>query len=128
MKRLIVCCDGTWNDTDNKRTDTNVFRIAKAIHGSRRTGSVLQIVLYLRGVGTSGLKAETWIDGGIGLGVNENIRSGYMFIAQNYVPGDEIFIFGFSRGAYTARSLVGFLNACGVLKRENLADLPDAWD
>jgi uncharacterized protein (DUF2235 family) len=127
MKRLVVCCDGTWNDTDNQSTDTNVFRIAKAIHGSQETGGVLQIVLYLRGVGTSGLKAETWIEGATGLGIDDNIRSGYMFIVQNYVHGDEIFIFGFSRGAYTARSLVGFLNACGILKRQNLADLPNAW-
>jgi uncharacterized protein (DUF2235 family) len=81
MKRLIVCCDGTWNDTDNQSTDTNVFRIAKAIHGSQQTGGILQAVLYLRGVGTSGLKAETWIEGATGLGVDDNIRSGYMFIA-----------------------------------------------
>lgn len=127
MKRLIVCCDGTWNDTDSQSTDTNVFRIAKAIHGSQETGGVLQIVLYMRGVGTSGLKAETWIEGATGLGIDDNIRSGYMFIAQNYIPGDQIFFFGFSRGAYTARSLVGFLNACGILKRERLGDLPDAW-
>ena len=58
MKRLVVCCDGTWNDTDNQSTDRNVFRIAKAIHGSQDTGGVLQVVLYLRGVGTSGLKAR----------------------------------------------------------------------
>ena len=125
-KRLIVCCDGTWDDTDNQSTDTNVFRIAKAIHGSQETDE-LQIVLYLRGVGTSGLKAETWIEGATGLGVDDNIRSGYMFIAQNYVPGDEIFLFGFSRGAYTARSLTGFLSACGILKRQDLGYLPSAW-
>jgi uncharacterized protein (DUF2235 family) len=127
MKRLIVCCDGTWNDSDNKSTDTNVFRIATAIHGSQSTGNILQIVLYLRGVGTAGLKAETFIEGATGLGVDDNICSGYMFIAQNFVPGDEIFLFGFSRGAYTARSLAGFLNACGILKRQNLGDLPNAW-
>jgi uncharacterized protein (DUF2235 family) len=127
MKRLVVCSDGTWNTTDKQSTDTNVFRIAKAIHASHETDGVLQIVLYLRGVGTSGLTAETWIEGATGLGVDDNIRSGYMFIAQNYIPGDEIFLFGFSRGAYTARSLVGLLNACGVLKRQNLTDLPSAW-
>jgi len=79
------------------------------------------------GSGTSGLKAETWIEGATGLGVDDNIRSGYMFIAQNYIPGDQIFIFGFSRGAYTARSLVGFFSACGILKRPNLGHLPSAW-
>ncbi len=127
MKRVIVCCDGTWNDTDDQSVDTNVFRIARAIHATQRTGGVMQIVLYLRGVGTSGLRIERLVEGAIGLGVDDNIRSAYMFIAQNYVPGDEIFVFGFSRGAYTARSLAGLIGACGILKRQNLGDLPDAW-
>lgn len=48
-------------------------------------------------------------------------------IAQNYVPGDEVFLFGFSRGAYTARSLAGFIGACGILKRQRLGDLAKAW-
>lgn len=51
-----------------------------------------------------------------------------MFIAQNYVPGDEIYFFGFSHGAYTARSLAGFISACGLLKRQRLDSLPSAWD
>jgi len=127
MKRVIVCCDGTWNDADNQSTDTNVFRIAHAIHATQHTGGVLQIVLYLRGVGTSGLSIERLIEGATGLGVDDNIRSAYMFIAQNYVPEDEIFLFGFSRGAYTARSLAGLINACGILKRQKLLDLPNAW-
>ena len=84
MKRLVVCCDGTWNDTDNQSLDTNGFRIAKSIHASQQTGGILQLVLYLRGVGTSGLAIETLIEGATGLGVDDNIRSGYMFIAQNY--------------------------------------------
>jgi uncharacterized protein (DUF2235 family) len=84
-------------------------------------------VLYLRGVGTAGLHAEIVFEGATGLGVDENIRSGYMFIAQNYLPEDEIFLFGFSRGAFTARSLSGLINACGVLKRQKLGDLGLAW-
>jgi uncharacterized protein (DUF2235 family) len=127
MKRVIVCCDGTWNDTDNQSADTNVFRIARAIHATQKTGGVTQIVLYLRGVGTSGLRIERLIDGGTGFGVDDNIRSAYMFIAQNYVPGDEIFLFGFSRGAFTARSLAGWISVCGILKRQSLGDLPQAW-
>jgi uncharacterized protein (DUF2235 family) len=71
VKTLVVCCDGTWNDTDNQSTDTNVFRIARSIHASQGTGGVLQIVLYLRGVGTSGLKIETIVEGAVGLGVDE---------------------------------------------------------
>ena len=124
MKRIVVCCDGTWNNVDSPSKDTNVFRMAKAIHGNDGE----QIVLYLQGIGTTGLKIGDLIEGAIGLGVDENIRSAYMFIAQNYVPGGEIFLFGFSRGAFTARSLAGFISACGLLKRQNLGDLPAAWD
>jgi uncharacterized protein (DUF2235 family) len=127
VKRVIVCCDGTWNDADNQNTDTNVFRMARAIHATQETGGVLQIVLYLSGVGTSGLEFEKLVAGAIGLGVGDNIRSAYMFIAQNFLPGDEIFLFGFSRGAFTARSLAGLINACGILKRQKLGDLPSAW-
>ncbi|CAA2160902.1 hypothetical protein MBRA_06057 [Methylobacterium brachiatum] len=128
MKRIVVCCDGTWNNDDLQTDDTNVAQIARSIHGSVETGKAsFQIVLYLRGVGTTGLKLETFIEGATGFGIDDNIRSGYQFIAQNYVPGDEIFLFGFSRGAFTARSLVGLISACGVLKRQSLASLPDAW-
>jgi uncharacterized protein (DUF2235 family) len=127
MKRVIVCCDGTWNDVDNQSTDTNVFRMARAIHTTQETGGVLQIVLYLSGVGTEGPEFEKLVAGAIGLGVGDNIRSAYMFIAQNYLAGDEIFLFGFSRGAFTARSLAGLINACGILTRQKLGDLPYAW-
>ncbi len=127
MKRIVVCCDGTWNADDIQTTDTNVAVLARSIHGSQQTGGVLQIVLYLRGVGTTGLKLETWIEGVTGIGIDDNIRSAYQFIAQNYVPGDEIYLFGFSRGAFTVRSLVGLITACGILHRESLSALPAAW-
>jgi Uncharacterized alpha/beta hydrolase domain (DUF2235) len=55
MKRIVVCLDGTWNSDDTQTTDTNVSQIARAIHGSQEIGGILQIVLYLRGVGTTGL-------------------------------------------------------------------------
>jgi uncharacterized protein (DUF2235 family) len=58
--------------------------------------------------------------------VDDNIRSAYQFIAQNYVPGDEIYLFGFSRGAFTARSLAGLITACGILLCQSLGALPDA--
>ena len=127
MKRIIVCCDGTWNADDLQTNDTNVAVLARAIHGSQQTGGTLQIVLYVRGVGTTGLKLETWIEGATGFVVDDNIRSAYQFIAQNYVPGDEIYLFGFSRGAFTARSLAGLITACGILFRPSLGALPDAW-
>lgn len=127
MKRIVVCCDGTWNNDDLQSNDTNVARLARAIHGSQQTGGVPQIVLYLRGVGTTGLKLESWIEGATGLGVDDIIRAAYQFIAQNYLPGDEVFLFGFSRGAFTVRSLAGLITACGILYRQSLAALPDAW-
>src|SRR4030081_595939 len=127
MKRIVVCCDGTWNADDTQTDDTNVALIARSAHGSQQTGGVLQIVLYLRGVGTSGLKLKSFIEGATGVGVDDNIRSAYQFICQNYVPGDEIYLFGFSRGAFTVRSLAGLITACGILFRQSLAALPDAW-
>ena len=127
MKRIIVCCDGTWNSDDTQTDDTNVALLARSIHGSQQTGGTLQIVLYLRGVGTTGLKLESWIEGATGVGVDDNIRSAYQFIAQNYLPGDEIYLFGFSRGAFTARSLAGLITACGILFRQSLGALPNAW-
>lgn len=127
MKRIIVCCDGTWNADDTQTTDTNVAVLSRSIHGSQETNNVSQIVLYLRGVGTTGLKIETLIAGAVGIGVDDNIRSAYQFIAQNYVPGDEIYLFGFSRGAFTARSLGGLITACGILYRQSLGALPNAW-
>jgi uncharacterized protein (DUF2235 family) len=127
VKRIIVCCDGTWNNDDLQTDDTNVALLARAIHGSQQTDGIIQIVLYLRGVGSTGLKLETWIEGATGLGVDDNIRSAYQFIAQNYLPGDDIYLFGFSRGAFTVRSLAGLITACGILYRQSLAALPDAW-
>jgi uncharacterized protein (DUF2235 family) len=124
-KRLVVCFDGTWNAADSKDAETNVVKLARAIP-VRDPADNLQLVLYLRGVGTGGF-ADRLVGGAVGEGVENNLRSGYMFIAQNYEPGDEIFLFGFSRGAFTARSLSGFISAAGLLKRECLSLMFNAW-
>ncbi|MET1028054.1 MAG: DUF2235 domain-containing protein [Dongiaceae bacterium] len=128
MRRLVICFDGTWNNADSDKADTNVALIARAIHATQETGGVQQSVLYLRGVGATGLEVQRIVEGATGLGIDDNIRSGYMFLAQNYLPGDEIFLFGFSRGAFTARSVVGFIASCGLLKRQRLGDLGKAWN
>jgi uncharacterized protein (DUF2235 family) len=129
MRRLILCFDGTWNSADSEKADTNVVRLARAIHATQETGGVQQTVLYLRGIGSTGLDIERIVDGATGLGIDDIIRSGYMFLAQNYEPGQtEIFLFGFSRGAFTARSVAGFISCCGLLKRQRLGDLGKAWD
>ena len=125
-KRLVVCFDGTWNSADSERAETNVARIARAVRAS--SGDRVQITLYLRGIGTTGLAVQRVVEGATGLGIDDTIRSGYMFLAQNYIPGDEIHLFGFSRGAFGARSLAGFLAAAGLLKRQSLGSILAAWD
>ena len=80
MKRIIVCCDGTWNDADTQTAETNVALMARSIHAYQDTGGVLQVVLYLRGVGTTGLHFETVFDGATGHGIADNI------LCRLYVP------------------------------------------
>ncbi|MBP0616255.1 DUF2235 domain-containing protein [Jiella mangrovi] len=138
QKRLVVCFDGTWNNADTSGDNaTNVERIARAVKGD--SGDIPQITLYLRGVGSTGYRLQRIIDGATGNGVDDNIRSAYQFLAQNYlperpdgngdlIPADEIFLFGFSRGAFSARSLAGFLSTSGLLKRQRLGDIKAAWD
>ncbi|WP_209443143.1 DUF2235 domain-containing protein [Falsiroseomonas frigidaquae] len=126
-KRLVVCFDGTWNSADAERSETNVARLARAVRANSGQDGIRQVTLYLRGVGSTGIALQKLVGGAFGEGVDDNIRSGYMFLVQNYVPGDEIFLFGFSRGAFSARSLSGLIGACGLLKRQRLADLRAAW-
>lgn len=127
MKRLAIFFDGTWNSADGDGTvDTNVVKLSRAVHATQDTAHH-QIVLYLRGVGSTGVALERLVAGATGEGIDDIIRSAYMFIAQNYVPGDEIFIFGFSRGAFSARSLAGFIGAAGIAKRQTLGQLKRLW-
>ncbi len=124
-KRLALFFDGTWNAADSKGDETNVARLSRAVRAN--SGDKPQIALYLRGVGTSGPWFQQFLDGATGDGVDDNIRAAYMFLSQNYLPGDEIFLFGFSRGAFTARSLAGFIGKCGLLKRNQLGLIRTAW-
>jgi uncharacterized protein (DUF2235 family) len=123
----VICCDGTWNRPDSDHV-TNIEKIARTVATDLdRTGGVQQLVLYLAGVG-AGYAADRLLGGAFGFGLFANVRSAYRFLALNYEPGDEIFVFGFSRGAYTARSLVGMVGRVGLLTRDALvADkLPEA--
>lgn len=129
MKRLVICCDGTWNRPDNAHV-TNIEKIARTIETDPIDGDpkAQQLVLYLSGVGTNGYVLDRLLGGAFGLGLFENISSAYRFLALNYDKHDEIFVFGFSRGAYTARSLVGMIGCVGLLTRESLISghLPEA--
>src|SRR5438309_3453552 len=123
-KRLIVCCDGTWNDADSTGDFTNVVRIARAI---KAEAEVPQIVYYHSGVGTGGDTFAHVIGGAIGLGLSRNVRDAYAFLANNYCEGDEIFLFGFSRGAYTARSIGGLIGWAGLLHKRDMDDFALLW-
>ena len=129
MKRLIVCCDGTWQRPDQNwfGTDspTNVVRLAG--HIAKVSAGCPQIVWYDQGVGTGNV--ADMIGGGIaGIGLDQNIIEAYRFLVANYVPGDELFFFGFSRGAYTVRSLAGMIRKCGIVRRDKLRNYTRAMD
>lgn len=123
MKRIAVFCDGTWADPEND-IPTNVLRMARAVQPLAPDGTE-QVAFYDWGVGTDRKK----IAGGIsGAGIDKNIMDCYRFLVHNYDPGDQLYFFGFSRGAYTARSLGGFIRNCGLLRREHASRIPEAFD
>lgn len=116
MKRLIVCCDGTWNEPEQKdrgvMRPTNVVKIARMIRPQANDGTV-QKVYYDRGVGTGDF-IDRFFGGLFGVGLRHNVLEAYRFLYENYAPGDEIWLFGFSRGAYTVRRVAGMLRKCGL--------------
>ncbi|AYF75634.1 DUF2235 domain-containing protein [Nocardia yunnanensis] len=118
MKRLVVCCDGTWK-AESSTTSSNIVKIAETVRltGADREGkSVGQRIYYVSGPGSRGFMSDRVLGGAFGLGLEANLSAAYWQLALNWEPGDEIFIFGFSRGAYTARSLAGMINRLGILK------------
>jgi hypothetical protein len=132
-KRLIVCCDGTWQSSVSglKNIPSNITRLARSIAGSGKdtNGKVWQqIVYYDSGIGTGELsKREKDRQGGFGIGFVGNVIEAYNFIVLNYQPGDQIFCFGFSRGAYTARAVAGLVNDIGVISPGAMQDFPDLY-
>lgn len=124
MRRLIFCFDGSWNRLDTKTHPTNVVLVAESIVPILKDGTQ-QIVYYDEGVGTQ--SGEVWRGGIFGKGLINNIREAYRFLIFNYQAGDEIFVFGFSRGAFTAVSFVGFLRCSGILNVNDARQIDEAW-
>src|SRR6516225_2970885 len=116
MKRIALCLDGTWNQVLEPDEVTNVVKIAQAIK-AQATDGTKQVVYCNPGVGTGDL-VDRFLGGVFGRGLRNNVKRAYAFLSLNYEPGDEIYIFGFSRGAYTARALAGVIGASGILKKE----------
>jgi uncharacterized protein (DUF2235 family) len=137
-KKIIVCCDGTGNEFRAgapKETDTegnsNVVKLYTSLDLS-----LLQIAYYHPGVGTMGDPSKQGLARGwskvkglaFGWGFRENVLDAYRYLMQHYNAGDTVYIFGFSRGAYTARALAGFLHGYGLLCRGNEGHILYAWN
>lgn len=130
MKRIVILCDGTWNRSDATHP-TNVMRMARAIRRSAAMGAAQQVI-YVAGVGSGrGTNViSRWADrltgGAFGMGLSRNIEEAYWHLAFNYEPGDAIYIFGFSRGAFTARSLAGLIRSAGIPTQDQMWRIPEA--
>src|SRR5665647_1801592 len=112
MKRIAIFCDGTWNTPDEmdngKPCHTNVVKMANALN-QRSADGTSQVLFYHDGIGSEGTKFKRVFDGATGTGISTNILEAYKYIINTYEPGDELFLFGFSRGAFTVRSLAGLI-------------------
>src|SRR4051812_2972228 len=110
MKRIVLCCDGTWNRADavkeGEATPSNVVRAAYLVAKAASGGP--QVVWYDQGVGT-GNSLDRISGGAFGSGLDDHIFEAYRFLIANYEFGDELYFFGFSRGAFTARSIAGMI-------------------
>jgi uncharacterized protein (DUF2235 family) len=116
MKNIVICADGTWNRPEedlDRDVPSNVLKVARAIAPVSAAG-IEQVVFYDWGLGSY---HDGFTAGALGKGINKNIQDCYLFIVQNYNLGDKLYFFGFSRGAFTVRSLAGFMNNCGILKQ-----------
>ena len=118
-KNLVVLSDGTWN-TWRESEATNVVRLSRTLIQSGK-----QKYQYDAGVGTDFRK---FTGGAFGVGISDNIKELYEFLCSNYEPGDALFLFGFSRGAFTVRSLAGMLERCGILHNVTQASLNTAFE
>jgi uncharacterized protein (DUF2235 family) len=129
-KRIVICSDGTWNKPTQKHKGktcpTNVFKIKQALAAHSKDG-LPQVVFYDEGIGARGLLLSRVLRGATGLGLKKNIEDAYRFLMDNFAEGDEMYFFGFSRGAYTVRSTAGLLRKCGLLRREHSDKFEEAY-
>ena len=124
MKRIVICSDGTTNDP---RANTNVSKMVKVLANSA-AGQPDQVVFYDPGVGTGRSLWNKITGGAVGSGLDKNVKDCYGFLIDNYIPGDELFLFGYSRGAFTARSLPGLIRCCGLPRVEHREQINRAYD
>lgn len=130
MARLIVCCDGTWNTPEQEDNGvpapTNVFKLYGALANKDNADDV-QKKYYRKGVGTSGGFLAKLTGGAFGAGLSDDIKSAYKWLCDTYEDGDSIYLFGFSRGAYSVRSLGGLIGKCGLLRFSDQITETEKW-
>jgi uncharacterized protein (DUF2235 family) len=121
-KRIVICADGTWNSARSTAVGdsatTNVWLLYQLVKQFAADGTP-QLAHYHPGVGTGGF-IDRVVGGAFGVGLGLNIRQCYRFLVDHYHPGDYVYLFGFSRGAYTVRSLAGLVRNCGIIDSEKL--------
>lgn len=131
-KKIIICCDGTWQSavSGEKNSPSNVTRLARSLNRvAKKDGKVWQqVVWYDSGIGTTSGWLGKKLEGAIGAGIEGNIIEAYNFLVLNWSPGDQVLCFGFSRGAYTARSIAGLISDIGICAPEQLHDFHEIWE
>ncbi|MBF0279430.1 MAG: DUF2235 domain-containing protein [SAR324 cluster bacterium] len=126
-KKIVICADGTWNRPENnlkKDFPSNVLKLARAIRPLGKNNTSQQ-VFYDWGIGSY---YDPLLGGATGKGLHKNIMDCYRYLVQNYSAGDDLYLFGFSRGAYTIRCLCGLINNCGILKRSEARLIQQAFE
>jgi uncharacterized protein (DUF2235 family) len=127
VKRLIVFFDGTWNKPGNEEETTNVVKLHRFVPATDPQG-VRQLAHYVVGIATEDLGRLTFTVGAIGFGVGDRIQRGYKFLCENYEEGDEIYVVGFSRGAFQARSLAGLIALAGIARSAAPEVVTAVWE
>lgn len=131
MKRIAIFIDGTWNRPDATHP-TNVVRLSRCVKHFDRKTDTPQMVIYSPGVGSGrgntafGRRLDRLFGGSLGWGLLDIIEETYRNLVIAYEQGDEVYIFGFSRGAFAARSLAGMIRSCGIAPRSHLGRIPEA--
>src|SRR5207247_236805 len=118
--------DGTLTPRGIGDVDRRVSGPGECRHGE--PAGVRQSAYYDTGIGTRGAWIERAFDGATGRGLSENVRQAYRALVDNYEPGDALYLFGFSRGAFTVRSLAGLIRNCGILRRDQRDLVESAYD
>jgi len=127
MKRLCAFSDGTWQNLENEMP-TNVVILMQALKLSASDG-VYQVALYDEGIGGDADRSiDKTVYGAVGGGIMRNIKELYRQIALNYQDGDEVYLFGFSRGAFTIRSLANFMYEIGLVPRHRVDLIDEAYE